>query len=346
MEKTPVRLRRKALKGGGSSLYLDIYAGGVRSYEFLRLYLVPERNEADRRQNRQTLAVAEAVRARRQAEVQSAAHGVRMERRGGPTLEAFLVAEGRPGYSALLYRVRLHRIGRMRISDITPHDYDDFLASMQHLSPNSRRQSAVQLKAAVRRAVRAGLCDTDVTAWRMPKGRDTEKCYLTAEELRALAAAPCPDAEVRRMFLFSALTGLRWSDCVRITWADVRREAGGVRVTFRQRKTGGVVYADLNAEAAELMGKAGRPGDRVFSDTYPSHVARTLRRWTEAAGIRKHVTFHTARHTFATLALAGGADLYTVSRMLGHRSIATTQIYARVMDAARREAVERLPRIL
>lgn len=94
------------------------------------------------------------------------------------------------------------------------------------------------------------------------------------------------------------------------------------------------------------MGEPGRPGEHVFGAATPSYLAATLTRWAAAAGVRKHVTFHTARHTFATLALAAGADLYTVSRMLGHRSIATTQIYAKVMDAARRDAVERLPRIL
>lgn len=345
-DKTPVRLRRKALQGGGASLYLDIYMDGRRAYEFLRLYLVPERNDADRRLNRETLRVAEAVRARRQVELQSDAHGVHLTRRSGPTVAAFLEAEGRPDYHALLGHVRRHPVGAVPVGAVTPRDFDDFVRSLDHLAPNSRRMYATQLKAALNRAGKAGLGAADTAHMPTPRGREVEKCYLTADELRQLAATPCPVEGVRRLFLFSALTGLRYSDCTAARWRDVREDAGGRRLAIQQRKTGDVAYIELNAEAQRLMGEAGAPDDTVFPHYWQSTLVPVLRAWTAAAGIRKHVTFHTARHTFATLALAAGADLYTVSRMLGHRSIATTQIYAKVMDRARREAVERLPRIL
>ena len=345
-DKTPVRLRRKALKGGGASLYLDIYQDGVRSYEFLRLYLVPERNDADRRLNRDTLRVAEAVRARRQAEVQSAAHGLRMGRNRGPTLAAYLEAEGREDYRWLLRRVAMHRIGDLHLGDIAARDFDGFVRSLADLAPNTRQLYAVQLKAALNRARRGGLADVDTSEMHPPRGRQSDRCYLTAEELRTLAATPCPVPEVRRMFLFSALTGLRYSDVTAVRWRDVRDDGSGPRMAIRQRKTGDMAYVELNGEAMRLMGEPGDPDDAVFLGACHTTLGRTMARWTAAAGIRKHVTFHTARHTFATLALAAGADLYTVSRMLGHRSITTTQIYAKVLDAARREAVERLPRIL
>ena len=343
--KSPVRLRRKHLKDGSESLYLDIYEDGYRSYEFLKLYLVPERNEADRRRNRQTMQIAETVRARRLVEVQSSSHGLRAAGRG-PTLEEFLAAEGRPDYRTLLYNVRKHRIARVRLGDITVRDYDSFVRSLSGLAPNTRKLDAALLKSALNRAARQGLADIDTRRMKVPRGCETDKCYLTAEELRRLAATPCRREDVRRLFFFSALTGLRYSDCIRITWGDVQRDAGGWRVAYRQTKTRNIVYVDLNGEAVSLMGEPGAADAAVFGVIAHPTVRYTLRRWAAAAGIHKHVTFHTARHTFATLSLATGTDIYTVSRMLGHKSVATTQIYAKIMDAARREAVERLPKIL
>ncbi|WP_245895588.1 tyrosine-type recombinase/integrase [Flavobacterium album] len=64
--------------------------------------------------------------------------------------------------------------------------------------------------------------------------------------------------------------------------------------------------------------------------------------WVQAAGITKHITFHCFRHTYATLQIAGGTDLLTVSKMLGHKSVKTTQIYAKVVDQRKREATDKI----
>lgn len=64
--------------------------------------------------------------------------------------------------------------------------------------------------------------------------------------------------------------------------------------------------------------------------------------WAKEAGIQKHVTFHTARHTFATMELTMGADLYTTSKLLGHTEVRTTQIYAKIVNSKKEEAVSLL----
>jgi site-specific recombinase XerD len=68
-----------------------------------------------------------------------------------------------------------------------------------------------------------------------------------------------------------------------------------------------------------------------------------LKKWAKAAGINKNLSSHVARNTFATLALTNGVDLYTVSKLLGHRDIAATQIYAKIIDKKKEEAVDMLP---
>lgn len=70
-----------------------------------------------------------------------------------------------------------------------------------------------------------------------------------------------------------------------------------------------------------------------------------LREWCLKAGITKHITFHCGRHTFAVLQLSLGTEIYTVSKLLGHRELKTTQVYAQIMDAKKREAVNRIPEL-
>ncbi len=67
--------------------------------------------------------------------------------------------------------------------------------------------------------------------------------------------------------------------------------------------------------------------------------------WIMKAGITKHITFHCARHTYATLLLTYGVDIFTLSKLLGHKNIKNTQIYAKIIDRKKREAVDKLPQI-
>ena len=76
-----------------------------------------------------------------------------------------------------------------------------------------------------------------------------------------------------------------------------------------------------------------------------SYTSKLLKRWTQTAGLRKHVTFHVARHTFATLGITYGAELYNISKLLGHSNIRITQIYADIISQKKREAVDSIPPI-
>ena len=81
------------------------------------------------------------------------------------------------------------------------------------------------------------------------------------------------------------------------------------------------------------------PNDKVFKLNRQT-INENLQSWAEAAGITtKKVTFHTSRHTFATMLLTLGADIYTISKLLGHTSVKTTQIYAKIIDQKKDDAV-------
>lgn len=88
----------------------------------------------------------------------------------------------------------------------------------------------------------------------------------------------------------------------------------------------------------------GRNG-KIFEVGPLNTLTRLLKTWAHDAAIQKNVHFHMARHSFATIALANGADLYTVSKLLGHKEVTTTQIYAKVLDEGRKKAVDSIPDI-
>ncbi len=168
---------------------------------------------------------------------------------------------------------------------------------------------------------------------------ETRRNYLTMDELNALVDAPCDYDVLKRAALFSALTGLRHSDIQKLKWSEIQKEGSGYRLNFTQQKTKGVEYMPINEQAYKLCGKPRESDKLVFEDlTDAAWISKPLKRWVSAAGITKKITFHCFRHTFATLQLAQGTDIYTVSKMLGHTNVKTTQIYAKVVNEKKEQA--------
>lgn len=179
------------------------------------------------------------------------------------------------------------------------------------------------------------------------KAEEGTRMYLTLDEVKKLAETECDYPQIKAAFLFSCLTGLRRSDVLRLTWGDIHKQGDFTRIIFKQKKTSGQEYLDISPEAAELMGKRGKPHEHIFTDIHsPSCTNNTIKLWVARAGINKTIKFHCARHTFATLMLDIGTDIYTVCKLLGHRELSTTQIYAKVPDKNKQAAVAAIPSIL
>lgn len=209
------------------------------------------------------------------------------------------------------------------------------------ISPNTASTYFSVFKAVLKQAFIDGYLTIDLSAKaKSIQGRESRREYLTVEELNTLARTPF-DPIVKRAALFSALTGLRHSDIQKLKWSEVEEFNGGYRLNFTQQKTKGVEYMPISRQAFQLCGERKNNQLLVFAGLPdPSWISKPLERWIKQAGITKHITFHCFRHTFATLQLASGTDIYTVSKLLGHTNVKTTQIYAKVVDEKKEKATE------
>ena len=173
---------------------------------------------------------------------------------------------------------------------------------------------------------------------------ETRRNFLTIEELNSLVKTECNNPLMKKAALFSALTGLRFSDIKNLVWGELEYiEGNGYFIQFKQQKTKGVEVMPISEQAYNLLGEQKEPGDKVFDGlTYSAYENKHLYQWIGAAGITKDITFHCFRHTYATLQLSMGTDIYTVSKMLGHRELKTTQVYAKIIDQTKREAANKI----
>lgn len=365
-----VKLRRRTTKDGGASLYLEIAENGNRTYEFLRLYLVPERTRIDRIRNAETLRTAEAAKAQRIIELQNTAHGFSNSRIRGKTLFVKYITEKMKedgtGFKGT-YNELIHHLDRycakIAVQDVNRTFLLGFIQHLRtvrnrqtggRLAPNTVWTICNKLNAFLNKAVRDDLIQSNpyekLGADERPKQEPVPRSYLTVEELQRLADTDSGErrTDVKRAFLFCCFCGLRYSDVSALRWCDIRTLSDGtVQAEIRQKKTRQPLYLPLSKNALKWLSERGNEPDTapVFRLPTLGMCSRTLAKWCRAAGISKRITYHCARHTAATLFLAYGADIYTVSKLLGHTDVRTTQIYAKVIDENKRKAVDAIPNI-
>ena len=360
-KKEPIHIRYKKLMNGNKSIYLDKYYNGIRSYEFLKLYLLPDTSQDNREANRQTMMLANQIKAKKIIELECSYHGFARREASDINLidylRIFKSIQPKEHSRAHVEHVIRHvetfcktPIQIARIDKRWVNDFANYLRSAKSLRTGKelRQNTKAAYFAIFRSCMRKALADdvilTNPAASVMGIGMtETNRMYLTIEELRKLTVTPCKNSDVKRAFLFSALTGIRKCDIKAITWGDVYEQGEFTRVIFRQRKTAAVEYLDINEQAAQLMGVRGKPDEHIF--TVHSAYNYYIGLWVKDAGINKNITFHSARHTFATMMLTLGTDIYTVSKLLGHRDIATTQVYAKILDEKKQKAVSLIPDI-
>lgn len=372
-----VKLRQKAISKGRSSLYLDYYPGihdpktdKLIRREFLNLYLLNNpRSPVDKQQDKETMQIAEQIRMKKHNQLNKPEIYMEQERQQLKAKELgekdFIQYFQKLAYkryesnydnwmSAYKYLVAFTN-EKLKFADLNEkfcNDFRDYLLKAKsnrsikmQLAQNSAASYFNKFKAALKLAFKEGLLPFDLNSRIEPiKVAETRRNYLTIEELNDLVNTECLNPLLKRAALFSALTGMRFSDIEKLTWSEVEKDPkGGYLIRYKQKKTNGEETLPISDQAFELMGVQDKAQEKVFKGLkYSAFQNKYLYQWLGAAGITKEITFHCFRHTFATLQLSNGTDIFTISKMLGHRELKTTQIYTKIVDKAKREAANKI----
>ena len=349
-----VKLRRKKTAGEKISLYLDIYHNGKRQYDFLKLYLLKGTDSRIKATNKETLELAEMIRAKRQIEFQYSDHDIIPKfKRDADFVEYFKTLGQSKGASSTLWESTLNHLrtftgGKLAFKNIDERwleKWQNYL--LDKVSRNSAHTYQATIIAGLNRAVKDRILHTNpYDRVNKIKLEDTKREFLTFDEIKQLSVT-IPETErgkeVARMFLFGCFTGLSSANLETLTFGQIE----GDTVNFFRTKTKTWQNVPLNETALSLIGDTFDcdPNGRIFNTPSRRYSQTLVGKWGKQAGIKKHVHMHLSRHTFATLNLSSGADLYTVSKLIGHKKLATTQIYAKVIDSVKRQAVNNLPRL-
>lgn len=355
---------REREKNGKISFYLDYYTKGKRKIESLGLHLIIDpQTKAERNLNKKTRELAQSIWAKRQLEIQQNHYGFNdIEKLKGSFTNYVTALAERKNTSSGNYgnwNSMLKHLNNYRPTDISFQDIDksfvegfkDYLdtkaigQASKQLSQNSKYSYFGKFTAALKQAVADGILRSN-PANGVPhfKQGEPQREFLSLEELQAAVKEECEIPQLKTAFIFSCLTGLRWSDIDKLLWSEVQHSNDmGYYIRFRQKKTQGVETLPISEQAFGLLGERQDKDERVFKGLkYSAWHNLKLQQWMMKAGISKTITFHCARHTYATLQLTAGTDIYTVSKLLGHRELKTTQIYAKVIDAKKKEAANKI----
>src|SRR5690554_4853137 len=379
---TKVSLRQKKISKGRKSLYLDFYppiphpkTGKPTRREFLGLYVFEKaKSPIDKQHNTDTLKIGESIRQKREnflnkPEIYSQYEKdqLRLKELGEQCFVEYFrklankrKASNHDNWVSSLNYLEDFTNGSLKFADLNQkflEDFKEYLLTTKSnrsnkttLSQNSAVSYFNKVKAALKQAYKDGILQYDLNAKVKPiKPAETRREYLTLDELNKLANTKCNNPLLKRAALFSALTGLRFSDIQKMTWSELEHINGqGYFLNFSQKKTKGVEVLPISEQAYSLTEGTENPKDmpqdkQVFTSLkYSASQNKHLYQWIGAAGITKNITFHCFRHTFATLQLFNGTDIYTVSKMLGHKELKTTQIYAKIVDESKRKAADKI----
>ena len=363
--KEPVRLREKELANGVRSLYLDIYVNGKRSYEFLKLYLIPETNPQAKVQNENTMRAANTIKLNRILEITNNKAGLKNTSIRAKILlkdwmETFRQAQEQKGVKdQKLIHNTVHALTAYNINVAMRDVNRDYIIGLTNFLRNDYRSPRGKklkdysvlnylgclrnaLNMAVREDVIADNPIMKLSAQDKVKAPESQREYLTTEEVQKLEETDSPYPHIKQAFLFACYTGLRCSDVRSITWGKIVKDGEKYRLHTVMFKTKRPFYIPLSKNAMQGMPERGdKTDDDLIFENIPVQVNTklNLQPWLDKAGITKPITFHCSRHTFGTMMLTLGADIYTTSKLMGHTKVEVTQIYAKIINKKKDDAV-------
>jgi integrase len=352
---TNIVLRARKIKSG-YSLLLDIHHDGRRVHEYLKMIVSSVNRKEMTNHDKDLLKQAELIKSKRILEINSEGYQIQT-RKGTVLLTDFLQefyemkakeqSRSLQKYDALIKHCRIYFPASTTLQSIKGMDMEGFRDYLlTKIKPNTAAPYFSMLGGILRKAYQDDLISINPMdkVRRKIKRNETERTFLILEEIEKLEGASCHE-RVKNAFLFCCFTGLRFSDVSKLNWEQIKKEGEQHFLYFTQLKTNKIERMPIAKQALKYLPKRKLRNDRVFDLPSLRTTLDHLKSWSEKAKLDKHVTFHTARHSFATLALTYGIDIKTVSSLLGHREVKTTEIYAKIIDKKKEAAVAMLPEI-
>lgn len=348
-----VKLRYRVNADGSQTPYIDIYEKGIRKREFLvHLKLTKASSQLDRDKNRQMKLLAEQATTKRAIEVQASFSGViPTPKRSLNILNHFrdfannynkkdkrVILAALAKFEQFLNESNIRQLTTNRLTRGLIFEFKDYLE--QTLNGETPSNYFKKFKKALDVLVDEGVIDKNpAKSIVLKKSESINKEILTFDEIKLLTQTHIHNGEVKRAFLFSCYTGLRFCDIKVLNWSNINN--GKLKVI--QSKTSRPVIVPLHEIAIEILNECKTKTGLIFN--LPSHTAclKDLKVWVKKAGINKHITWHCARHSFATAIIVYGSDVNSASSLLGHSSFAYTQRYTRIVEQLKETAITNLP---
>lgn len=369
-----INLRKKKLENNYSSLFLEYYLGysknkqgkikHKRKYEFLDIKVYTEpKNKEQREHNKELFKLAESIIHKKEIECIGKEYDFKGLTQKKISLFDFINNEI-SGLEIKKTTKAFYKSVATLLFDYCNPDitflndvnqsfilgFKEFLNNHTNsigltLKPNSKNAYYSRFKTWIISAHSQGyINENPFTNIKNFKPEKTEKIYLTFDEIQKLDKTECKIELFKRAFLFSCFAGLRISDLKNLEWNQIIKGNAGYKIHFKQQKTNNREYLPLNNQALKYLGDIKNTNEKVFKGLTGNNLAiKILNQWGKNAGIEKYISFHTARHTFATLLISSGVDLYSVSKFLGHKSYKTTEIYAKITNTKLYNEINKIP---
>jgi integrase len=368
-----VTLRQKKIANNKSSLYLDYFppiinpkTANETRREFLKLKIFDHpTNLLEKEHNKTTIEFANLIRAKRLTQLKDREYGFKENIEINVNFLDYyetIVAEyynkgSKSNYMA--WRASFgyfkkfigSKVSSKNLTPVVIKKYREFLLNTPNLRTNNGKIAVNTASTyykhflfVLKRAFIDQIIPTNLAEHALHiKEEETFREYLTEDELVKLWNTEIKFPQIKRAALFSALTGFRFIDIKNLNWNFVLGDKHqGYYVRLKEQKTGNIHNHPISLNAYEILQQENTTTGTVFNGLNYQKTHTTVKTWVKASGIQKKISFHNFRHSYATLQLANGTDIYIVSKLLGHKNVATTQIYTKVLDKNKIEAANRI----
>jgi integrase len=355
------KLRTQKTKAGDYSVYLDFYQKGEkRIREFLNLRVSKPYHNGSKRieaKDKEIWSLAEKIRDQRVLDFKAVSYNIVNFTKGKASAIPYLIEKANSkGHDLYVNAMQSFikfvglKISFNQITKEVINDYIQFLQNERQVHDNTVNHYIRALSHLWKFALKDNIIAHNPFATEdlvKPKKVETKRDFLNIDEVRKFAQCTTGNQTVKNAFLFACFTGLRVSDIRKLQWTEIKKDENGNHfIDYRQKKNTKNEILPLSSSAVKILNELPKQNEFVFYNLPTvTSISKNLKSIARLIGLDKDLHFHVSRHTFATLALTDDIDIFTVSKLMGHSKVSTTQIYAKLIDEKKREAMDKMPEL-